>query len=226
MGKNAVKSICSAIPENEQHPAWQLAAELSEQTPWPGALEAEEYGSNENLRPWLERAVGLGLGIFDLVIVDEAHKSRGYDSGLSRLLDKVVLSSPEARRLAMTATPVELDVSQWKQTLSRIGLTDFDMLNQAIGNYSDAVRRVRQCPNSLEAREQYRQSSLTFQREMSPYLLRRDKREDPAVQSFKKHSGRQMNEYRCERDISIETSSLDPVWKQAVCAAEARFRCN
>ena len=65
--------------------------ELSEKTPWPGALDAGEYSRNEHLRPWLECAVGLGLGIFDLVIIDEAHKSRGTDSGLTRLLRSIVV---------------------------------------------------------------------------------------------------------------------------------------
>jgi hypothetical protein len=66
--------------------------------------------------------VGLGLGVFDLVIIDEAHKSRGGDSGLSRILDGVVLAGDAVRHLAMTATPVELDVGQWRQTLRRIGV--------------------------------------------------------------------------------------------------------
>jgi hypothetical protein len=60
--------------------------------------EAAEYGRNEKLRPSRERAAGLGL-----VVTDEAHKSRD---------DSVVLRSPEARRLALTATPVELNVDQ------------------------------------------------------------------------------------------------------------------
>ena len=73
------------------------------------------------LRRWLERSVGIGLGVFDLVITDEAHKSRGIESGLSRLLESVIVPSDTARRLALTATPVELDVSQWRSTLSRLG---------------------------------------------------------------------------------------------------------
>ena len=75
-------------PENVPR---KLIEELAETTPWPGALTAGEYRHNAQLRPWLERAVGLGLGVFDLVIVDGAHKSRGQDSGLNRLLTEVVL---------------------------------------------------------------------------------------------------------------------------------------
>ena len=123
--RQAAESIVGAIyasPEN--HPTRKLIEELAESTPWPGALTAGEYGRNAQLRPWLERAVGLGLGVFDLVIVDEAHKSRGQDSGLNRLLTDVVLKSVDARCLAMTATPVELDATQWTQMLGRIRVDD------------------------------------------------------------------------------------------------------
>ena len=100
--RQAAESIVSAICVNpEIHPTRKLIQELAEKTPWPGALTAGEYGRNAQLRPWLERAVGLGLGVFDLVIVDEAHKSRGQDSGLNRLLTEVVLKSTDARCLAM-----------------------------------------------------------------------------------------------------------------------------
>lgn len=220
---NAAKSICGAIPKDEQHPARRLADELSRQTPWPGALIGCEYGRNQNLRPWLECAVGLGLGIFDLVIIDEAHKSRGTDSGLSRLIDRVVLPAASVRRLAMTATPVELDVSQWQDTLARIGLDKLSLtpIERAIAGYAEAFKRVRQCPSSQDARDSYKQSAIAFQGALTPYLIRRDKREDPAVQLFVKHSGLPTNAYRRETEITVETATLSPSWRQAVCAAEA-----
>ena len=222
---NAAKSICAAIPEDEQHPAWCLATELSDETPWPGALKADEYGRNENLRPWLERAVGLGLGLFDLVIIDEAHKSRGAESGLSRLLDDVVLKSQDARIFAMTATPVELDVCQWTDILSRIGLdeeTTMVPINKAIKDYSEAVRRIRLLSRNQDAKDAYKVSSTAFQKALSPYLLRRDKlRWDQSVQLFKKQPGLLNKDYRSEKEILVETLSLDAGWKDAVCAAEA-----
>jgi len=220
---NAAESICNEIQENELNPAWLLMNKLSDETPWPSALQGREYGRNQKLRPCLESAVGLGLGIFDLVIIDEAHKSRGTESGLSHLLENVVLTSSSGRRFAMTATPVELDISQWKDTLSRIGL-DKHFLIPVIDTYSGAVKRVRQCPSSQDAREAYKRSAVSFQTDLSPYLLRRDKREDSAVQLYAKHLEHlclPILEYRRETEISIETATLSPSWKQAVCAAEA-----
>lgn len=218
--ESIVSAIC-AIPEN--HPARKLIEELAETTPWPGALTAGEYGRNAQLRPWLERAVGLGLGVFDLVIVDEAHKSRGQDSGLNRLLTEVVLKSVDARCLAMTATPVELDATQWTQMLGRIWVEEASKAaaTKAISNYEKSVIRVRQCPSDEEVRKELKESATAFKLALNDYLLRRDKREDPAVIKFQNATGEGYHAYRREQEILIDTAQLSFEWKRAVCAAEA-----
>lgn len=222
--RRAAESIVGSIyasPEN--HPTRELIQELAETTPWPGALTAGEYARDAQLRPWLERAVGLGLGIFDLIIVDEAHKSRGQDSGLNRLLTDVVLKSRHARCLAMTATPVELDATQWTQMLQRIQIyaKPKEAAIIAVENYAQAVTRVRQCLNDTETCKNYKKSAEEFKEALSPYLLRRDKREDPAVVKFQNRSGVGYHAYRHEQEILIDTAKLSSEWKQAVCAAEA-----
>jgi hypothetical protein len=193
---------------------------LVNRTQWPDALEAGAYSRGETLRTCLEEAVGLGLGMFDLVIVDEAHKSRGSDSGLSRLLDHVVLTRGPSRRLALTATPVELDISQWEQTLKRIG-ADASIVKEAIEHYARAVERVQGCPSNEDARVSYGLAAQAFQAALSRWLLRRDKREDPLVQQFEEVTGEPMHEYRQKQHILVETTELSDRWKQAVCAAEA-----
>ncbi|MBE2295174.1 MAG: DEAD/DEAH box helicase family protein [Phycisphaerales bacterium] len=217
----AAASICTNIQINSK--SWQLIDELIQRTPWPGALDGSEYSRDQNLRPWLEQAVGLGLGVFDLIIIDEAHKSRGGESGLSRLLNKVVLPSEEARRLAMTATPVELDASQWQHTLSRIDLNRESLarIKQALTEYADAVERIRQSWHSSEVRRDFKNAAITFKEALSPYLLRRYKWEDKTVKQFEKYSGLPINAYRKETEITVETNTLTPEWRQAVCAAEA-----
>lgn len=220
--QNAAESIAEAIKASlEDHVDRKLIHELVENTPWPGALEAGEYARNSHLRPWLERAVGLGMGVFDLVIIDEAHKSRKQDSGLDRLVEHVVLQQSDvSRRLAMTATPVELDVEQWQQTLGRIK-ADATSASAAITLYADAVRKVRQYPNDMKTREAYKTAAAGFKQALCPYLLRRDKREDPCVQEFQAYSGEHFHAYRNIRDIPIDTAQLSLGWKHAVCAAEA-----
>ena len=219
--RQAAESIVSAICTNPEN--CPLIKELAETTPWPGALTAGEYERNAQLRPLLERAVGLGLGVFDLVIVDEAHKSRGQDSGLNRLLTEVVLKSVDARCLAMTATPVELDATQWTQMLERIWVDDASKAaaTTAISNYAQAVARVRQCPSDKKVRKEFKEAATAFKLALNDYLLRRDKRKDPAVIKFQNLSGDGYHAYRREQEILVDTAQLSSEWKRAVCAAEA-----
>ena len=221
--RDVAKSICAALPTNRKHPIRRLLDQFVD-VQWPRPLDAAEYSRHGALRPWLERSVGIGLGVFDLIITDEAHKSRGTESGLSRLLEGVIVSSNTVRRLALTATPVELDVSQWQSTLSRLGLdaTALALVRDAASQYADAVKRVRQAwRSSPEARAAYTIAAARFQETLSPYLLRRDKREDPDVLRFHCLSGLPINAYRKETEISVNTEDLSTAWRKAICAAES-----
>lgn len=223
--ERAAQEIAKSVETHHcMHPARQLLEKLAEATPWPRAMQAEDYERDKQLRPWLESAVGLGLGTFDLVIIDEAHKSRGDDSGLSRMLDRVILAGVTPRRVAMTATPVELDASQWHQTLARIGAdnihapgTDKDVFLI----YAKACAQVRKCPHDPQSRLDYEHTSALFQQALSPYLLRRDKLQLASVQAFSRRTGLPLHAYRHELELTVETTSLTPAWRQAVCAAEA-----
>lgn len=219
----AGKSIVTAVSVSpDDHPCRGLMKDLAEKTPWPGSLEPAEYERGAQLRPLLERAVGLGLGAFDLVITDEAHKSRGESSGLSRLLEQIVIPAGDVRRIAMTATPVELDAQQWIQMLKRIGEQDKDGEKaRAISAYSEVVHKVRQCPSDEATRAAYKSAAVDFKKTLSPYLLRRDKRESESVLYFQTHTGEGFHAYRQEREILVKTADLSDTWKQAVCAAEA-----
>lgn len=221
--KRAAQSIVETVHrQGPKSRAWSLATELAKNTPWPGALDAKRYQRQAELRHWLERAVGLGLGIFDLVIIDEAHKSRGDDSGLSRLLEGVVLQPRDShrRRLALTATPVELGTRQWQQTFSRIGLRS-NSVQVVISRYAEAVQSVRSTPRDQIAREQFVEAARDFQGALSPFLIRRDKREENAVRHFRKQTGEGHHAYRNLSEILIKAEHLTPEWKRSLCAAEA-----
>jgi superfamily II DNA or RNA helicase len=221
---HAAKSICAAISDDKSCPAWQLLNDLVENTTWSEVSKPKEYDDNDNFRLLLERVVGLGLGVFDLIIVDEAHKNRGIDSSLSRLLNNILLRSAKTRCLAMTATPVELEIGQWKNTLSRIGVEgrNWEIIEQAIQHYDIAVKQVRKIwSSSKEARDQYRVAASEFQKTLSPYLLRRDKREDSTVIRYTEYSKLPFESYRKESEINVDIVKLPLKWKKAVCAAEA-----
>ncbi len=188
-------------------------------------LDPASYGRGMGMRWRLEQALGLGLGSFDLILTDEAHKSRGDDSGLSRLLNDVIVHNPSARRVSMTATPVELHPEQWRQALNRIGVTEGEFARPAgediFQSYANACERVRDCPGNVEIQVSYREVAQRFQEILSPYLLRRDKRDLECTKNFAKHSGKPALAYRSFENVEVETQILELPWKRAVCAAEA-----
>ncbi|THT97718.1 type III restriction endonuclease subunit R [Lampropedia puyangensis] len=221
LAMNAAENIVQIINNTPtKHPLRMRMEELQDITPWPAALEGSEYAKNSNLRHALEQAVGLGLGAFDLVIVDEAHKSRGEDSGLNRLLNTIILPSAHARRLLMTATPVELHAGQWKQSLARAGITD-DNATTAIERYSEAVTRIQKMPSDASALTAFRHAAAEYQTALSTYVLRRDKREVEAVKQYMQHSNNGKDDYRKVEQLGISASHCSPEWRQAICAAEA-----
>lgn len=197
------------------------------QIEWPATRVASNYSKGGKLRERFERIIGLGLGAFDLVVIDEAHKSRHADTGLAKLIERAMWTKDEPRRLALTATPVELSAEQWKDILHRIKAPT-DGIDGAIDAYAKAVREVRLMPSNDAARQAYVDAAQGFQNALKPYLLRRDKREDEAVQRFVRGSQLGHDAYRQESEIVVDPSgpamSLD--WRRAVCAAEALSHCR
>jgi len=219
----AAWSMTQAVPRSPSHPARRLLKEILELR-WPEPREGHRYGRNDVLRERLENVVGLGLGVFDLIIIDEAHKSRDDDSGLARVLDNIVLKGNESRRIALTATPIELDVAQWGSTLKRIAVRSdqMEIITTATEHYAEAIRRLRLgWRASTELRSHYVDASRQFQSALSPYLIRRDKREDEDVLKFERVSGLHIHDYRRQQEVAVEFNDLSPAWRQAVCAAEA-----
>ncbi|WP_277977939.1 DEAD/DEAH box helicase [Pantoea endophytica] len=222
--KRAAQQICAFTGKlPKAHPARKTLDALAAKVVMKRARRDEHYGAHSIERRQLETSVGLGLGTFDLIVVDEAHKSRGADSSLNRVLEHVIQPARHARRLAMSATPVELHRAQWAQMLGRINI-DAQPVIEAIENYQSAVDDLRENYTYPRVQQRYRTASAAFQQALSPYLLRRDKREDESVQTYYQHTTRP---YRREKAIVIDTFALPMAWKQAVCAAEAlSFVCR
>jgi len=227
---NVAHSIIDALGDRKRHPFVELLNKLIDKrsdVAWPRHLDRSEYGKEGRLRKQLEECVGMGLGMFDLVIVDEAHKSRESDSMLSQLLNTIIAETPKhSRRVLMTATPVELAVTQWRETLARLALPsdilDLDEVDRVSVQYVDALARLRLTwQTSDEARQAFFVAAKEFKETLSPYLLRRDKREDEDVIHFQEVSKLGIHAYRQQVAMNVETPSLSPAWRKAVCAAEA-----
>jgi len=217
----AATAISKFMQQNPSRDA-RVLLEFAQTTRWAPLMRPSEYAAGTNSRYMLMKAVGLGFGRFDLVIVDEAHKSRGRDARLSVLLEEMLHVDANTRFVAMSATPVELDSAQWLQTLERIRIpaSRLQAVKAAIEDYTHAVQQVRSAwRTSAQARDAYVVAARGFQRALGDLVVRRDKREDADVQTYLAHGGRNYRDTRSE--ILVDTPALATPWKQAVCAAEA-----
>lgn len=222
----AARSIAAFCAGSSEAMVRSRFAMLGSETTWRAANQGASYERGSPSRQLLQAAVGLGFGAFDLVIIDEAHKNRGEDGGLANLLRNTLLTGGTARRLCLTATPVELNASDWDQVLARI---EVDAASRAqirpiVEHYCDAARRVRLgWRSSLAARQAYVAGAGAFETALRPYVLRRDKRGDPAVIMFREATSAagDPDAYRWQHDIAVTPANLGLGWRQAVCAAEA-----
>ena len=151
--------------------------------------------------------IGYALGRFDLVVVDEAHKSRGTDSSLSRILGPVTWTDENAFCLGLTATPVEIDAGQWTNTLRRLaGRDDAVIVNYVNGEIADAITSYVSVVEDLRTgvpdegmATRFESAADRMQRALSPYVMRRDKWDDPVYSDFMNTHG----DYRCCLPIRV-----------------------
>lgn len=209
--RRAAGSIANAIKSH------RLPCDLNGDQKW---LSSDDY------RRKILPLIGYGLGQFDLVIVDEAHKARGTDSSLSRILGPVSWESPDPFRLGMTATPVELDASQWIDTLGRISgrddgkdLAGLGDLQGWITGYVDNVQRLQIEELDDPLTQNFEDAANRFLKGLQPYVLRRDKRHDSEFRAFQDRHG----DYRQITDIPVtpDKQGFTHDWLRRFCAAEA-----
>jgi hypothetical protein len=164
--------------------------------------------------------ISRALGRFDIVIIDEAHKARGADSLLSRVLGEMTWKSKDAFWLGLTATPVELGAGQWIDTLKRLAVPEdvLPSIEKAVWAYVDEVKRLRSREALTEASvDQFQDMAASFQNALSAWVMRRDKREDPFLQDFSAKHGN----HRAIEPINVELGDMPLDWKRAFLATEA-----
>ncbi|PTL79235.1 helicase-related protein [Vitiosangium sp. GDMCC 1.1324] len=157
-----------------------------------------QFGNSGDGRPLTEELLGLWLGEFDLLVIDEAHKSRGEvdvedtalgaASGtvLARLVDAVLKQPENGRRLCLTATPMELELSQWLDLLGRArsGL-DHERGRQVVKRLHDAASRAAVAPDEGSRLDELCAAARDFTKTLAPHVTRRRRDEDPLVTSFR-----------------------------------------
>lgn len=191
--------------------------ELSKESLKNFIFEPSNYIAGSQTKNLFENVIGLFFGNFDLVVLDEAHKAKtGGNSNISRLVSNVINNNPRCRHIAITATPVALDVSEWSDILKRIKICEskreeiVTIATEYI-NILDKLRLLWKTDDSII--QQFADVSIKFQQILSPYVIRRDKREIIPKDLFQT--------YRKIEKIEIEPCSLTSNWKQIICAAES-----
>lgn len=179
----------------------------------------------------LQKLTGHSIGRLDLLIVDEAHKSKSIDGdglNLSNLLEKILNPVRDnglpLRILGLTATPVELDPSQWEFLLKRIGIsqTQLEVKRNVIAAFSAKLALAKKHPDNRLILEDLIQESRRFEKCLKDVVTRRRRFQ---LSSFKKltesskhkessHPNRQM------KNIKIKFDELDGRWKNSVLAFE------
>jgi hypothetical protein len=138
-------------------------------------------------RALVHEVLGDLLGEVDLVIIDEAHKSREYaedgqETALGRLLTNILRTGSTSRRVALTATPVELDVSQWQSMFARIGVGGLDL--QAAKAFQEALRALRTYPTDVDMARRVAETAAVFQKTFAPYIVRRLRTRDRSFRAL------------------------------------------
>ena len=174
---------------------------LSVKGNWNNDRLMKVFAGLDDGRRLTEELLGLWLGDFDLLVIDEAHKSRGsldtegaalgaVDAKvLTRLVDGVIRQSRAGRRLCLTATPMELDLSQWLDLLerTRCGI-DRQRGEQAVQRLHDAARRAAVAPDEGARLDELCEAAKEFTQVLSPYVTRRRRDEDKLVRRFRKRA--------------------------------------
>lgn len=216
---------CITLYENNNK-YYKILSEILENQVWdPVTLYSGDTYKKETIyRKGLEICVGMILGTFDFIVIDEAHKNRGEESGLSRCLNNFLSRSENCRVLSLTATPVELECYQWKDMLLRLNADEdiAEKVAQASEKYVYAVRQLQNCWQDESLLHNFETAASEFHEKLAPWVLRRTKAEDADVALFQKMTqGNICDRYLTSTEVPIEVSALDASWQQAVCAAEA-----
>ena len=172
-----------------------------------GTVQKPAFDVPENVMLF-RNLIGELVGDFELVIIDEAHKNRAgiesmsvsdkrastvMQSRMSACLNQILMrpgsNSRYAKRVALTATPMEMDAEQWAGVLSRIGLEQEQVvqLTKTVSSFADAVKGVRTGSEAEIA--QLTKTARAFQEGLRPLVTRRLWRDHPCVQRFATMNG-------------------------------------
>jgi hypothetical protein len=173
--------------------------------------------------------LGLLIGDVDLLIIDEAHKSKDDNEKPTKILGELLecilrTKDSSSLRIGLTATPVELGADQWRYLLERIGAKNKPLKEAVvvIKEFSKAFTNANTDPDNRSKIEELNCKSKDFQNVLSPFVTRRrriQQKEMKALVQSSPHIGT-AHPHRNPKEVLIKYTDLDVKWKRMVLALE------
>lgn len=167
--------------------------------------------------------IGLLIGDIDLLIIDEAHKSRDDwetpEKQLGVLVEKIIRQNKNSRRLCLTATPVELDPSQWDGLLKRAGLS---APLTAINGFFQSLVKARTSPDNPEVIDELIKSAKEFESGLNRFVVRRRRINQAEMKKYFDGTPVGAHPHRELTKIPISFEHLDTSWRRATLAFEGQ----
>jgi hypothetical protein len=203
-----------------------------------------EFVNDGPARVLTEALLGQWLGPFDLVVIDEAHKSRGAVESdadddqptrttiLSHLLERILQDDrTESRRMSLTATPMELDPSQWIDLLRRTRCdADLERCRTAIDGLRSATAHAAIAPDETVRLDALCRAAREFETELAPFVIRRRRTAEATIAEFQRRldvDRRAAHPHRRVAQVPVEwhaTNETDRAWADVMFAAECASR--
>ncbi len=188
------------------------------------------FQNNQPGRKLLMHLVGRLIGSIDLLVMDEAHKSRDDDDvpqkRLGRLLGEILVTSKQCRRLSMTATPIELDPEQWFSLLKRTEITDMHLdwanIENAIRQFSWDLKQASSRPDQLGELDRLIKSARQFEKALAPFVTRRRRLHQEEMQKLLPANLQGTHPHRELNTHPIQIQNLSEPWRKMVLALEGQ----
>lgn len=163
------------------------------------------------------------LGSIDLLIIDEAHKNRDVEDDPKRLgtILRDIIEADNSKRIALTATPMELNACQWEEVFKRIGAK---YPKDSVDNFAKAHTEANKHPDNVAIIERLIAASNDFVKKLKPYVTRRMRTEQKEMreligEELCKEKAHPHRDY--EKKINIDYCEIEDEWKPSVFALEA-----
>lgn len=190
--------------------------------------EAKEYFRdyfNDEKRKRGRTLIKKLLGSIDLLIIDEAHKNRDVEEDFKRLgiiLWDIIETNADAKRIALTATPMELNADQWREIFTRIG-EEGNYPKESVKRFVDTHREANKHPDNIEKIEDLIKASKEFADKLKPYVTRRMRTKQKEMRDLigEDLCKKEAHPHREWKPIKIDYNKIEDEWKPSVFVLEA-----